>query len=427
MVGNALRDSAINVGAINCLKHGTLCKTLSVDRYPTLIALNPPGQPQGTSTEPSIKKLDKSGSYEEIVDVIKREFPGKVDPAAVDGVAAARVLEQEKAVSAKTQEVDTESVGGAAPCHLRIEDAAMSVRFFLKNELFTQGLQLDVERLGALVSFLNLLATSFPGKMNRASFRSLATELNRDAGLNDITRWDKRMAVLEIGRFPPTGKENWPAANIETKSDPYVINYSSGLWSLFHALSVSSAPMRQSPDVIMEGIHSFVNNFFRCEHCRAHFLQMYDNCENGRCDIPKTGNMRGQHSSTAEPALALWVWRMHNAVNAANALDADPPVDPRTRLWPNEKTCSECWSGLPSDKGSGQPPWKEDEVLKVLHNTFSCPEAVGEGDDDHSRNWAVTCVLVCTVVALLVWVRRWIEMRGIGLNKKRVDSVPHLS
>lgn len=62
----------------------------------------------------------------------------------------------------------------------------------------------------------------------------------------------------------------------------------------------------------------------------------------------------------------------------------------------------------------------------MLQKTYSCPEAVGEGDDAPSRNWAVTCVLVCTGAALLVWVRRWIEMRGIGLNKKRVDSAPSL-
>ena len=61
----------------------------------------------------------------------------------------------------------------------------------------------------------------------------------------------------------------------------------------------------------------------RCRHCRDHFLEMYDNCDNGRCVIPKASNMRGQHTSTAEPALALWVWRMHNAVNTANAIRSD--------------------------------------------------------------------------------------------------------
>ena len=92
-------------------------------------------------------------------------------------------------------------------------------------------------------------------------------------------------------------------------------------------------------------------------------------------------------------------------------------------LWPSEKACSECWSGyIDPSVNNDQPPWSENEVLKVLRETFSCPEAVGEGEDAHGRNWAVTCVLVCTGAAVLVWVRRWIEMRGIGLDKKRDDA-----
>lgn len=68
----------------------------------------------------------------------------------------------------------------------------------------------------------------------------------------------------------------------------------------------------------------------RCEHCLSHFLEMYENCENGRCVITKPSKMRGQQTSisTGEPALALWVWRMHNAVNARNAVEADPPQEP---------------------------------------------------------------------------------------------------
>lgn len=40
----------------------------------------------------------------------------------------------------------------------------------------------------SLLSFLDLLATTFPGKTNRASFRSLATDLRRDPSLNEIAR-----------------------------------------------------------------------------------------------------------------------------------------------------------------------------------------------------------------------------------------------
>lgn len=40
----------------------------------------------------------------------------------------------------------------------------------------------------ALLSFLDLLATTFPGSDNRAGFRGLAEDLRLDKNLNDLTR-----------------------------------------------------------------------------------------------------------------------------------------------------------------------------------------------------------------------------------------------
>ncbi len=57
---------------------------------------------------------------------------------------------------------------------------------------------------------------------------------------------------------------------------------------------------------------------------------MYDACDNGRCDIPRPSNMRGQQASEGEAALALWVWRMHNAVNVRLLEEGDQDVDPMT-------------------------------------------------------------------------------------------------
>ncbi|CAM9711322.1 unnamed protein product [Pylaiella littoralis] len=420
-VGTVLRDSDIKVGAINCVKHRDLCRSLNVPSYPTLLALNSPGAPQGSAADPATKILEKKkNSFANVMDVIKAEFSGALDGAAVADaeMALARGLKEGKHVLDKR----IEDVGGVAPCILRMEDAAVSVRFVLRSEVFVGGETLSEDRMaGSLLSFLDLLATTFPGNRNRASFRSLADELRSDPELNGYARWDKRIANLHIGSFAPGKWDIWPAANIEngTPAKEHVIHYTSGLWSLLHALSVSSAPMRRHPYAVMEGIHSFVENFFRCEHCRSHFLEMYDGCENERCKIQRPSNVRGQHTSEAETALALWVWRMHNAVNARLAREGDEKVEPHESLWPSAKICKECWSGYPLEED--QPSWSETEVLKLLKGTFSCPEEVGEGPDAPARSWAVTCMLVCTAAALLMWARKWVEMRGVGLTKKRVD------
>ncbi|CAM9576869.1 unnamed protein product [Scytosiphon promiscuus] len=424
-VGTALRDSNVRVGAVNCVKHRELCKSIPVLNYPTLVALNSPSGPRGrgTAAEPATKVIETgSHKYESIMNLIEDEFLSVLqgDEGLANDLAVARALEQDAPIFGDGM---TQVARGGAPCKLRIEDATVSIRFALRNEVFTQGHKLDEERMGALVSFLELLATTFPGAINRASFRGLATELRRDPGLNDIARWDKRIGNFDIGPYAPTKEDNWPAANIERGTEAGVPNYTSGLWSLFHALSVSSAPMRQHPYAVMEGIRSFVDNFFRCEHCRRHFLEMYATCDNGRCNISKPSNMRSQHISEGESALALWVWRMHNAVNTRLALEGDDDIDPHKSLWPSATICKECWSGFPQERE--QPSWSETEVLKFLKGTFSCPEEVGEGPDSTARSWVVNCVLVCTLASVVMWARKWVEMRGVGLTKKR-DALPGL-
>lgn len=79
------------------------------------------------------------------------------------------------------------------------------------------------------------------------------------------------MQTLQIGTVEVAGtawapdlEPNWPAANLETGSIPYSVQYTSGLWALFHVLSISESPTRQKPYEVMVGIHSFVKNFFRC-------------------------------------------------------------------------------------------------------------------------------------------------------------------
>lgn len=78
-----------------------------------------------------------------------------------------------------------------------------------------------------------------------------------------LSSWDKRIQNLQIGSYVLEEESNWRGANMQTGTEDYVNHLTSGLWSLFHALSLSSAPMRQQPHAVMEGIHSFVENFFR--------------------------------------------------------------------------------------------------------------------------------------------------------------------
>ena len=147
-VGTALRDSFLQVGAINCIKHKELCQSILVPSYPTLVAVNSPGEPLGTSDKPAVKILKKgSSNYEAVMGLIEAEFPGAVNELnEADAVVAAASRELEQHQPALGQAA--ENVGGGASCILRIEDAAMSVRWVLKYEVFTRVGALDEERKG---------------------------------------------------------------------------------------------------------------------------------------------------------------------------------------------------------------------------------------------------------------------------------------
>lgn len=60
----------------------------------------------------------------------------------------------------------------------------------------------------------------------------------------------------------------------------------------------------------------------RCQVCKDHFLEMYNSCENERCEIPKTKSGDERYKNQGEMLLALWVWRAHNAVNVRLAEEA---------------------------------------------------------------------------------------------------------
>jgi hypothetical protein len=102
-----------------------------------------------------------------------------------------------------------------------------------------------------------------------------------------------------------------------------------GLWELFHILSVgASQPHRQlyafhkgytiSSHEVAETIRNFIANFFMCEICRKHFLDMYDNCGHDHChrlssDVPLTISMPPDKGQIVAKELPIWLWEVHNA------------------------------------------------------------------------------------------------------------------
>ncbi|CAN6803655.1 unnamed protein product [Brassica oleracea var. botrytis] len=129
--------------------------------------------------------------------------------------------------------------------------------------------------------------------------------------------------------------------------------FSCGLWVLFHSLSVRIEDGESQ--FAFTAICDFVNNFFMCDECRLHFIDM--------CLSAKTP------FKTARD-FVLWVWSTHNRVNERlmkdeASLSTGDPLFPKI-IWPPRELCPSCY--LSSDQESVE--WDHDNVYELLKNYY---------------------------------------------------------
>ena len=109
--------------------------------------------------------------------------------------------------------------------------------------------------------------------------------------------------------------------------------YTCGLWQLFHFLI---AFHKSDTYNIMNVIHNFVEHLFGCDGCRAHFLESWDKCHFGRCDVHQAAEKISQ-TQTSNRMLSkiierpeviqvrqqamLWLFNLHNNVTKRVAID----------------------------------------------------------------------------------------------------------
>lgn len=144
-VGATIRGP-IHVGAINCIEHRDLCHSFKVHSYPSLVGVNWPGAPEGTPEEPAINMFKfGSHSFKDTMANIETAFPGllKVDELT-QGVEEGNLGLAMKAGRKGDAVWRTRPV----PCELLLEDAAVSVQWVLRYDVFTQGLRLTDKRMG---------------------------------------------------------------------------------------------------------------------------------------------------------------------------------------------------------------------------------------------------------------------------------------
>jgi hypothetical protein len=401
---------AIRFGAVNCAAFNGLCRQNHVEGYPTVKAFGFQDVGNGTSL---------SSRTKEAINKWIRERVSAHGGAQGTNEAHENPWLGAEGIATPTKDSPLKRVNDERV--LRHRDAMTALQFAFDKEVFLGVETLGTDSLMHLKSFLRLLALSLPGRDYRKRFTELYDDVKDRMSLT-VDEWSGTMK-----RLNPTMLSEAP---LHWELCP---GYTCGLWTLFHILSVQSGFQGTSPVVTMEAVRGFVESFFGCAACRSHFLDSYENCRHGRCDITE--------SDVDNRALVLWLWRLHNAVNLRVGMEAGGTAG-RTRgnytelLWPSVSACPACWDHtahedyeLPGDAFSEEIVQAyvdlasdQNKVYQHLLYNYKLPDPVGSGGVKEleiyptvGQGYILIGLFMC--ISLFFWCR-WRHKLTSGRHKK---------
>lgn len=200
-------------------------------------------------------------------------------------------------------------------------------------------------RHDAAVSSSRILSRSFPIKGQELS--DLADKLEKNGKFQDINKFKELLVEWANSNDIGADPSDEEAENYATCEPAHGSNCV--MWTLLHVTltavasrGLSSRPLfsdegslvGKNPDSFVKieealrFVRDYVEAFLSCAECKKQFLDDYDSCRYGQCDIK---NYRD---------LPLWLWRVHNAVSMRVALQHSSGVD---RRWPMYPDCPKCW------------------------------------------------------------------------------------
>ena len=404
-------------------------------------------------------KDDEKVVYEEMTKGMKRASPGTKEfydrrQAIIQRIEKSGGRKHNNTMNAQTQEFNKEnlpyskdisnpkwfkSAAGRIPLVKRIfqmsEEEALildaSLSFLVGIETgLSMGLE-DIRSKEALRSWLNLLAVSLPPEWG---IHKLIAYLRNNFEYATKNKDTLRRIIKEYA-FPRKG---WSTScqNKKKSTD----GFSCGLWKLLHIVTVGVAEQRGgqnlidsemmtpetkvfSPSGAADTIRNYIDKFFTCRPCREHFVKMYDECSNRRCD--RLTNHVGSKNPADWKELSLWLWEVHNEVSIkivregvsktfTNGVNNIPSIrDEVSAIWPNIDSCILCFG----NDGS----WFNGEIFRLLERIY-WPDAEvdpkfdkllkvdGEGSSIAGLLWVMTFLIV------------WLVYKVTGNQSKSIQS-----
>ncbi|RWS15745.1 sulfhydryl oxidase 1-like isoform X2 [Dinothrombium tinctorium] len=329
-----------------------------------------------TTKLPFLERIYKSGKHElievnytegdnlrdQFVNAIRKKYLSNVWPLAESEAEMAtvtlspRVTTELSTVNEQKQKVET----------VRFVDLYNALRYSLFQEV-TMKSHLNNSQISALHAFLTALHDYFPfADANSRVFieKLLAFVHDRSArkslSMKSVRNKIKTIENNEGARLP----EFRPWKSCEG-SAPTFRGYPCSLWLLFHTITVAEHKKHllnnnddeneelknrtRTDSFALFAIRGYVEYFFTCNHCRAHFVQM-------------SANLSQQLQRFQDRSPVLWLWWAHNRVNRRLKGDeTEDPMHPKIQF-PPLNACQKCYGTRNS--------WNEIEVLNFLSEHY---------------------------------------------------------
>ncbi|KAL4151652.1 hypothetical protein PRNP1_008594 [Phytophthora ramorum] len=358
-VGEFYAESkVVQVGAVDCNLHKSVCTREEVHGYPAVKAHHVPlGSSEKVNMEVRGRKKMKP--------VIKWVEEVLTEHDIESGMDVGTIAEGNKLRRNELEDADTESSkvnGGLSDDtsvqtkYKRLRDAGKAVMLSLENSFFMGVPALEGERYDAALKWVNALGATFPVKGNRVALAKLADSLKQKQSW-PLAEWDELITTWRSAAKETSFPLDLFDSGVDKDSEWAVCKtYTCGLWTLFHSMTVrdtrvgDSSGSWKSSDT-MAAIRLYVKFFFGCEDCRQHFMEA--NPESLVEELAAS-DTNGPH------AVVMWAWKMHNKVNKRLKRDQ----------WPSTSDCSSCYIDIGGPVSIGMSLIHEDGMVSYLASIY---------------------------------------------------------
>ena len=369
--GGVRPSPRVTVFSVDCVAERDMCHEFHIRGHPTVF-FGTLAQFKAEREKENAGALSKlsARSAKDVLDAVGKETGGSYALRSGNHTAEARAKQSRakaaaKAAAAKGEARDDAKNKGASVRRADLLDVAVATARAY-HEMTSPAL-LRPETRPAFLGFMDLLASAHPLRVCADGARAIVDAFDElwPAEDGDMAGVRARLAEARVcgdgldalfAKTAPTvstgetGKAGTNAGSGSQSRDDALVRahpwrscagsvegtrgYTCGLWTLLHTLA-ARAPGPEGGAAWFEKTTGWIEHFFPCDDCRAHFLAM-------AAEVP-----RGE-IVTARDA-QLWLWRAHNEVNARLAAreargegaGSGDPAFPKAQ-WPAYAACEAC-------------------------------------------------------------------------------------